>query len=449
MKNLFLFFTLIIIVGGCQKTPEITNKEANRSETTGTHTIPIESALSSLDAFLGDQGAIKTKGADYISNYFTVSGYSKTTKSELNDTPVIYAVNFQDSSGYALLAADDRIPEDIIAVTEGGSISEEDFIFTGENLVPTENDDLTVEEYRVMVDSGVLASPESPINQLCLAYAVDYIIDDDGNIINGQGGGGTSDPETFHWEVKDSLQRMINTVWTQEDDSCIFNKYMPEVGIIWKSKAPAGCVCIALAQIMAYHEFPQSLIISDVNIDYNEIKQIYSYSGRYFDGSELGKEMLARYIYLVGRECDTKYHSIFGKAWGFAWPWDAKDCMETFWYENVNLNLGYQENTVLQSLEEGCPVFISAIAGAISGHAWVIDGYIRREQVSDSDPEHIINHQTLVHCNWGWHGICNGFFTSGIFKTREEFSYDFPEYNDENENYWYGFNTITYDNPNL
>lgn len=87
---------------------------------------------------------------------------------------------------------------------------------------------------------------------------------------------------------------------------------------------------------------------------------------------------------------------------------------------------------------------MSAISGVISGHAWVIDGYIKRKNVSSTGS--VLNNQTLVHCNWGWHGDCNGYFTSGVFKSQQAVITDgFGQY--QNENYWYAFNTITYDNP--
>lgn len=44
-------------------------------------------------------------------------------------------------------------------------------------------------------------------------------------------------------------------------------------------------------------------------------------------------------------------------------------------------------------------------------------------------------------------GDCNGYFTSGIFHTQEAVISDNISENNDND-YWIGFNTITYDNPN-
>lgn len=43
---------------------------------------------------------------------------------------------------------------------------------------------------------------------------------------------------------------------------------------------------------------------------------------------------------------------------------------------------------------------------------------------------------------------CNGYFTSGVFKTRQAVMSDGLGQS-MNSNYWYAFNTITYENPNL
>ena len=111
----------------------------------------------------------------------------------------------------------------------------------------------------------------------------------------------------------------------------------------------------------------------------------------------------------------------------------------------VTFKWGYDEDLVIKSLENKCPVFMSAIAKVFSGHAWVIDGYMKRKRVASTGT--ISERQTLVHCNWGWNGNCNGYFTSGVFKTNEaKISDGFGQTADNK--YWHAFNTITYDNPN-
>lgn len=111
----------------------------------------------------------------------------------------------------------------------------------------------------------------------------------------------------------------------------------------------------------------------------------------------------------------------------------------------MRLNWGYDEGKVINSLDKGCPVFISAISKVINGHAWVIDGYIKRDKKTSSG--NIVKSQTLVHCNWGWNGRCNGYFTSGVFKTSSaEISDNLGTIANE-ERYWSSFNFISYEKP--
>lgn len=168
--------------------------------------------------------------------------------------------------------------------------------------------------------------------------------------------------------------------------------------------------------------------------------------GHDVDNSEDSLGIAKNYIrFLSSRNaCDVNYGKIFGISFGFALPSKAKSTFDLLGYNNVNLKWGYNENTVMKSLDSGCPVFMSAVAGIVDGHAWVIDGYKIRNYTS---PEGRIDKtQNIVHCNWGWLGNSNGYFVSGIFKTNEGVSYDYSG-TPQNEKYWYLFNTITYDKP--
>lgn len=419
------------------------------------YTIPMEDALASLENFMIEAGMFpETKGClnEYIKDFFTVS--SPATKSGENYENVLYVINFIDDGGYALLSADYRISDDIIAVTDSGNADESDFKVPMFDRIPSENDDLSVSEFNEMLESGVLAEENSQVNYQCLLYALSQLETNKDDVIEigspcdpGPGGsGGTgSAPITYQWEVVKEVPRMLNTAWSQStSENDLFNKYCPKVGLIWRNVAPAGCVCIATAQIVAYHEYPD-LFYNGMQIDYHDIKKIYSYDYVWYTGTETSREMLARFCICLGDLCNIRYCSIFNKSWGFAWPWDAKSCLETLGYQNVSLNLGYDDTTVLNSLDNGCPVFMSAIAKLVSGHAWVIDGYIMRDYVSSNGT--VSKSQTLVHCNWGWHGNSNGYYTSGIFHVDEAEMVDIISRIQYHDHYWYGFNTITYEKP--
>lgn len=229
------------------------------------YSIPVETALNTLENFLKEQGLLsETKGAEScIDNYFAV-GRTPGTKAADAHADVIYAFNFKDDGGYALVAADKRINDDLIAFVPQGNVTEKDFYPPEENplLVDDDGDDLSYEEYMEMVATGVLAqSPSLNPNHLSLEFARRQI--DNSSLGVGSGGssgdGSSSTPVTYEWKVEKEVPRLVQTQWTQRGKDDIFNKYCPEVGWIKPTKAPAGCVCIAISQIMAFHEYPASL----------------------------------------------------------------------------------------------------------------------------------------------------------------------------------------------
>ena len=86
--------------------------------------------------------------------------------------------------------------------------------------------------------------------------------------------------------------------------------------------------------------------------------------------------------------------------------------MVSLGYSDADLITGYDEDAIIDMLEEGKPVFIAAVSGAIHGHAWVIDGLIRQRN-GDSMRD-------FMHCKFGWGGgDCNGYYSSGLFNLEE------------------------------
>ena len=108
LKYCFFIF-LVISLGSCQKDIESLNKEAR--QVSFSHHISQSKALATLD------GVLSNKANEF---------YTKANEDTigLNDcVDLLYIVNFQDNNGYAILAADDRIPEPIIALSNSGNVS--------------------------------------------------------------------------------------------------------------------------------------------------------------------------------------------------------------------------------------------------------------------------------------------------------------------------------------
>ena len=103
-------------------------------------------------------------------------------------------------------------------------------------------------------------------------------------------------------------------------------------------------------------------------------------------------------------------------------------------------------------LDNGSPVLIGADRkenGKRHGHFWVIDGYRLQNQVGSN--HHVYGQRYLMHCNWGWGGVANGYYVSKVFDLRtgaEEMDPCDTDTSTMPRHYHYAYRTVTYTNPN-
>jgi len=99
-------------------------------------------------------------------------------------------------------------------------------------------------------------------------------------------------------------------------------------------------------------------------------------------------------------------------------------------------------NCLIEGLDEG----ISVVRGSSQsgGHAWIADGYkvveCRKNTYSkgqgngsqdDSEWElvssELVSESYFIHYNWGWNGVCNGFFAPNVFRCNSAHDFDLGE----------------------
>lgn len=128
--SLNVLATIVTILSSCSQyeLPEI--QEEEKLPEVCCYDIPIDSALSYLEAFLAEEN-LRTRSATsrqiksiYPIKYNNIHTRSACQSPTINN--VLYIANFEEDSGYAILAADSRIDEKILAVTESGTLSEND-----------------------------------------------------------------------------------------------------------------------------------------------------------------------------------------------------------------------------------------------------------------------------------------------------------------------------------
>jgi len=187
------------------------------------------------------------------------------------------------------------------------------------------------------------------------------------------------------------------------DQSAPFNNKCPvDAG----GRAYAGCLPIALCEIMTYYQWPPKVDADGYGTVYNwdELSKV---TGKNASGkSDAVKENLAQLVYDVGRTAGVVYSSegtagltlyVVSRISGpFRYRKDAKYEKREFYDEPV------WQKMITDEIDKGRPVFYSGIdidaAKRQGGHAFVMDGY-------DSDG--------LVHINFGWSNGSSGYFWLG------------------------------------
>lgn len=202
-------------------------------------------------------------------------------------------------------------------------------------------------------------------------------------------------------------KELMTTKWGQEYP---YNYSIP-------NGDPAGCCAIALAQIMAYHQFP-------IHWDWNAIYALQN-------------PILGSFIYEVASGINTNFDSE-GSGSNIN---NVRTYLEEAGY-NVQ-KVAHSASSTKVSLNNNQPVYMrGGIKGGDSGHAWVCDGY----RYSSSQVKHtllVLSYTeplkyepcmetytyygpvyNFFHMNWGWYGQDNGYFSESVWPSGNNYSSD-------------------------
>ena len=186
---------------------------------------------------------------------------------------------------------------------------------------------------------------------------------------------------------------LLETSWGQgvgyNNDSPHKSCSIPSNGKAW-----AGCVATAMAQVLNYHEFPNSYNWSNMPNNY-------------------GNDAISTLMFDVGEAVDmSRKCSASGASENNIVP----ALENNFHYSFSAEKMDYLGNTdvVRRNIENDRPViltgynkdyFIGLFPKRGSGHAWVADGY-REDFYCDTGASYLSLHMT-----WGWDGSYNGWFS--------------------------------------
>lgn len=435
MKKTFFIILSFAIAISCSETlrPDFDNIGINQQQEISApdYHIGLETALESLDEFFDAMDGTKsTSDRIRIADVIRLGRQPGTTvkSTESTDTStILYVVNFEDDAGYAVLAADSRLPVDIYAVTEKGRADRNDLSSSdcnGETFNPLAIIHASAASI-INVSDSLIKDPDAdypkyPIlnDTLRDIWAGEWVITRWGP-----------------WTTSINYPAMLMTQWGQG------SPYKDMTGAQY-----AGCGVTAVAQMMAYNQYPPLLDGERIPYDIlREMKHVYTNSNYADDVAVLFKHIF------IG--CKAKP---YGEDGTLVWPKNIVTYLENLGYKNVDIYKNpskFNTSLVYNSIVKGYPVLVTAITDEFAGHTWVIDGYLKqvregRKVGEESGDFHgtVGESREFVHCNWGKSGDNDGYFYPGVFESKKPAI--IPTTKGESDGYYRLFyRIITYEIP--
>ncbi len=226
---------------------------------------------------------------------------------------------------------------------------------------------------------------------------------------------------------------LLTTKWGQ---SSPYNNYAPALKLYDLQKAPAGCVAIAMAQIMNFNKYPASASFTgiyyqegdeteyteEVNSTYSwPYKDYYNYyfpegSTEYVKASYTPRQ--GNMVATLCRDCAYSVEMNYTIDGSGAMLTDAISAfIEKFSYPETtrlffkDLYTGKEwKPIVYNELAIGSPILYSGYdSNTGAGHAFVADG---------------VDEEGLLHINWGWNGSYDGYYDMDVleYEDNENFS---------------------------
>ena len=382
MKRILTAIAIVIAAASCAKHIVITDIAVNDELN---ETIPVTEAISNLNRELLalDLQTVKSPSGIY-SNIFSIGRRElfTDTKSKILDLPdtLFYVVNFEDG-GFAVVSGNTRLNHSVLCIAEDGNLCNNDFVEAADLLVKQEAPILNIDDDDIDIDIG-----EKYLYTLMLSSTIlDY-----------------SDTLSIHSKVdtkSSSLQvgPLLKTKWTQDGPFCELTP----------NNCPAGCVVIAVAQIMAYNNKPSTSSFETLTRSWAVLRSVYPYYNHTDAGPSISREQVAKLAAELGNadNCDVEYTPTASSSN----IRKAKRTLENYGYD-VTKHSGCGQGDIDRidsQLMAGRPVYMRG-QGSKGGHAWVVDGY----------------KDDMFHINWGWNGNADGYYNKGVFKTANLINYD-------------------------
>ncbi len=367
------------------------------------YAVSVDEAVDALDELLsGKKMRITRSDVDVVT--LTKADFLPNTRGSGDDVPVIHILSFGEDGGTAIMAADMRM-KPIYAVVENNGFTQDDV------LAYSSTGNSEKEQLRSLLSNSIRSEIIEDIESLS-----DFGVNTRAQSLVDEA-----------WVVTRSETTcgpLLATKWTQGSP---YNDLEP----LWKDgkRYYAGCVTIAIAQILTYFQQPSS--INGVAMNWDLLSNcVYGHTMNANERAEV-----AKFVHQIGLNLDLErdYETGASGSSNAALFFLLKTPLQ-----NVN-TVSYNWNVIKPILDVNNPVYIQGFATYINedevldttGHAWVIDGYYFkteecwwRDYVGMDPLDYVdtmvgMRYTKLLHCNYGWEGHCDGYYTEGIFDTTE------------------------------
>jgi hypothetical protein len=342
------------------------------------------------------------------------NGISKSYETE-NDT-AFYVFNTPDDNGFAIVAADLRVPNQVLAYADDGN-----FDVSSEHPASAFFLDLAKDYVAYCIEKAE-EQKDSLLESICSKLGIESDTVTQPKI------------RSKYSSYRIRCTNVASPVITVTDEA----EVKPKISTHWGQGYPfnlknegksVGCAPVAVSQLLAFWHYP-----GPINGYIPNWSIIFSPSSKYYE------DAVSSLIQNVRKELNTKGTSTNKHT--------VLNYFRRIHLSNQNQYYDYKKYKVTDALDNGMPVLMRGERKKNSvkkRHQWIVDGYLKRwvvkeelikycivEQFDDGTvktryediPLRTSKYYELLHINWGWDGDGDGYYTEGIFDTYREMQKD-------------------------
>lgn len=389
MKKILFMLAALLLMSACSQEEPLTVRDGI-PEKEGV--ITRQQALETLQRVRGEFFP-QTRGKSFGIASCEAYGSSLQPSTRSNEDPVFYVFNYEDNQGFAIMAATPKLPQ-VLAISDKGNL-----------------------DMSNLPDNGVRLFANG------LPDYSDWIEERDTGAVPD----GVVYTKKFH-RTNVKTTPLCKVKWHQNYP---YNQYTP---IVNGQNALVGCGGVAVAQAMSVYGQPTSFQGYDFDWQAMTAK----------NPSDDAVKQTARFMEVIGREGIGGFDYYNPNGTG-AILLNIKDILLRCDYsctlpeDTVIKDNGfstipklYKDIDVIGELLAGRPVIVNGqtdvgISGI--GHFWLLHGYMQIEWLEEKRINRPTGVQVLsskhtfddyVLCNWGWGGMYDGYYLSGVFDLASE-----------------------------